>query len=151
MLPQILLHCSPEELNEVQLTVKLWEENTKMSCSLNSFLNKRFLFLEIGLQRKNACGTTIGCFGIAFAIQLGVLVFFVLADKQQTISPETSLFENLFHAFGLTWMLRVILRKYHWLRDPLSIVHEPTVSHFRFCTAWIEIHLRDTKCIGRIC
>jgi hypothetical protein len=50
MLPQILLHRSPEELNEVQLTVKLQEENTKMSRGLNGFLNKRFLCLKIRLQ-----------------------------------------------------------------------------------------------------
>jgi len=50
MLLQILLHRFPEELNEVQLTVKLQEENTKMSRGLNGFLNKRFLFLEIRLQ-----------------------------------------------------------------------------------------------------
>ena len=41
------------------------------------------------------------------------LVFFVLTDKQQTILPEASLTENLFHAFGLTWMLQMIFRKYH--------------------------------------
>jgi hypothetical protein len=50
MLLQIPLHCSLEELNKVQLTVKLREENTKMSHCLNGFLNKRFLFLEIRLQ-----------------------------------------------------------------------------------------------------
>src|SRR5258708_7591633 len=115
MLPQILLHCSPKELNEVQLAVELWEENTKMSGIFNGFLDKRFLFLEIRLQQKNACGTTISCFGITFAIQLWVFIFFVLADKEQAILPETSLCENLSHAFGFTWMLQVILRKYHWL------------------------------------
>ena len=151
MLPQILLHCSPGELNEVQLTVKFWGENTKMSHCLNGFLNKIFLFLEIRLQWKNSCGTTVGCFRITFTIQLMVLVFFVLADKQQTIMPEASLTKNLFHAFGLTWMLQMILRKYHWLWDPLSIMNEPAISHFRFCTTWIEIHLWDTKCVRWIC
>jgi hypothetical protein len=41
--------------------------------------------------------------GLHLPSNSGFLFFcFVFADKQQTISPETSLCEDLFHAFWLT-------------------------------------------------
>jgi len=37
---KILLDCTPEKLNEVELTVKFWEKDAKVSSSFNHFLNQ---------------------------------------------------------------------------------------------------------------
>jgi hypothetical protein len=34
------LYCAPEELNKVQLTMKLGKENAKMTCCLDYFLDE---------------------------------------------------------------------------------------------------------------
>ena len=51
---------APKELNEVEFTVKFWEEDAQVTSSLDDFLNKWLLFLEIGLQLKDWCRAAIG-------------------------------------------------------------------------------------------
>jgi hypothetical protein len=59
MLPQIFLHRTPEKLNEVEFTVKLWQEDAQVPSSFNDFLDTGFLFQEIRLLRKKPSCTAV--------------------------------------------------------------------------------------------
>ena len=50
---EVFFYCTPEELNEVELTVKFRKEDAQMASILNGFLNKRFLFKKIRLVLHN--------------------------------------------------------------------------------------------------
>lgn len=50
VLTKILFDCTPKKLDEVKLTVILWQEDAQVTSSLNGFLDKRFLLSEIRLH-----------------------------------------------------------------------------------------------------
>jgi hypothetical protein len=49
MLPQVFLDCTPEELNKIEFTVKLWQKDAQVPGSFNDFLDTGFLFQKIRL------------------------------------------------------------------------------------------------------
>jgi hypothetical protein len=58
MLTKVTLHSTPKILNIIELTMKLWEDDAKMTQSFNNLLHKRPLRLEVWLQLEDAPGTT---------------------------------------------------------------------------------------------
>ena len=65
--PKISFHNTPKELNKIEFTMKLWQENAQMAGSLDDFLNKRFLLLEVGLVFKDSFIATVSFVWVAFA------------------------------------------------------------------------------------
>jgi hypothetical protein len=47
---EVPLHSTPKELNEVEFTMKLWEENREVASFFDHFLNKILLFLKVRLK-----------------------------------------------------------------------------------------------------
>ena len=99
MLSEVLLHCTPKELNKIEFTVIFWEHDTEVSGSLNCLMDEGFLFLEIWLQIKNPFGTAICCIGVTI---------WVLSVHLQSGLEKTSLSKDLLHPFWFVWVLWVI-------------------------------------------
>ena len=59
VLPQVLLDCTLKELNKVEFTVKLGQEDTQMPSCFNDFLNTGFLLI------CNACCLLLGSFRLS--------------------------------------------------------------------------------------
>jgi hypothetical protein len=58
MFSEVPFHCPPKELNEVEFTMKLREEDGQVTGFLNYFLNKRLLLLKVGLKLKYVFAAT---------------------------------------------------------------------------------------------
>jgi hypothetical protein len=112
---KILLYYSPEELNEVQLTVKLWKEDTKMPSFFNHLLDKRFLLTEIRLKLKNSLATA--CIRCAF---------FALPLKTWLPQPMSS--KDSLDSLGLIRECGMVRQICYWLDHLLDL------KHFDECT-----------------
>ena len=60
MIAQVFLDRTPEVFNKVELAMEFGKEDTKVTRSVDDFLDEGVLFLEIRLDFKNAFGTTSG-------------------------------------------------------------------------------------------
>ena len=117
ILVQISFHSTPEELNEVQLTVK-FEKNAQMSSIFNDFLNTGFLCKRVWLLCKGCSGTAIS----------GAL-FWLLTFQLKTCPPKSTSMKHKFYSFWLSWSCWMICRKNHRLGDAFTIVHSPSIMH----------------------
>ena len=66
MFTEVLFHCTPKELNEVELTMKFGKENAEMASCLNDFLNERLLFLKVRLKFEYLLAATCHTVWITF-------------------------------------------------------------------------------------
>jgi hypothetical protein len=134
---KVFLDSTPIKLNEIQLTVKLWQKNAQVAGCFNYFLHERFLLLEIWLKLKNLLATTnIQCAFLAFASQM--------------IWEKAMLFENGFYALCSIWICWMIGRVNHQLHDLRPVMDEPTVAHECLFTTRIHVHSRHQQGIRRV-
>ena len=142
MLLEVPLHCSPKELNKVELTVIFGEHNAEMTGSFNCLMHERLLFLKIWLQIQNVFGTTISCIRIAI---------WFLALHLQFGSEKTSFSENLLHSLGLIWESWMICGKDHVLHNlfPRSI-DKPLISKSWLRSCRVKVHVSGQQCIRSI-
>ena len=126
MLTQISFHSTPEELNEVQLTVKFGEKNTQISSIFNDFLNTGFLCKKVWLLHKDCSGTAIS----------GAL-FWLLTFQPKTCPPKSTFLRHKFYSFWLSWSCWMICRKNHRLGDAFTIAHKPSIMHNWLSSTWI--------------
>lgn len=110
MFTKILLDHAPEELNEIELAVVLWQKDAQMTCFLDDLLNQGRLRFEVWLPFENALATTVGG---------TVWTFF--ASSTQVRGPEVSLLKNGLDALGLARVCLVVRGKRHCLRLPDAV------------------------------
>ena len=102
-------YCTPEELNKVELTVKLWKQDAQVTGILNNFLHKRFLFKKIRLAFHNVT---------AAATQNTWFTF--LALSTQLLGPDCSV--NATFQKDMTETL--------WLIGEIWVVRRPLAEQF---------------------
>ena len=140
---EVLFHHTPKKLNRVEFTMKFWEENRQVTSFLNYFMNKRLLFLEVGLKLEDVLAAT--------SLQIGV-AFFALSTEIMDIKP--TLKEHIFNTLWLTRELWMISRINHWLRhfctSAFTTWDKPAISWVSLFPTWVDIHLCDQQGIFRI-
>lgn len=67
---EVPLDSAPEELNEIEFTMELGQENAAVACCLDDFLNQGPLRFEIGLQIKNMFSAAISCLTAVLALHM---------------------------------------------------------------------------------
>lgn len=140
---EVLFHHTPKKLNRIEFTMKFWEENRQVTSFLNYFMNKRLLFLEVGLKLEDVLAAT--------SLQIGV-AFFALSTEIMDIKP--TLKEHIFNTLWLTRELWMISRINHWLRhfctSAFTTWDKPAISWVCLFPTWVDIHLCDQQGIFRI-
>lgn len=81
----MLFHSAPEELDEVEFTMKLWKEDTEVTSCVDHFFHEQVLCLEIGLKVENALGATCSCFWAAW----------ISAHNREFALPQTTFNQDL--------------------------------------------------------
>ena len=113
-----------------------------MTSSLNCFMDKGLLFLEIGLQIKDAFCTATGCIGITGGL---------LALHQQSGSQKSTFGENLLHPLWFVWIFQVVGGKIHLLCDLVAqCINVPSISECWLRSTRIITHIPGQQCIGSI-
>lgn len=130
MFTKILLDHAPEELNEIELAVVLWQKDAQMTRFLDDLLNQGRLRFEVWLPFENALATTVGG---------TVWTFF--ASSTQVRGPEVSLLKNGLDALGLARVCLVVRGKRHCLRLPDAVrIDEPAVTKLCLLSTRIDVH-----------
>ena len=138
VITKVLLDCTPEKLNEVELTMKFWEKDAKVSSGFNHFLNQWLLFSKVRLLAKKSPSTAWS--GTNFTLWL-------LALQVQSRYPQATFFEHSLNSFELIRVCWMVMCKNHWLGNFYIIMHEPAISKLALTPSRIQIHLRNLKCI----
>jgi hypothetical protein len=144
MFLEVPFHCPPKELNEVEFTMKLREEDGQVTGFLNYFLNKRLLLLKVGLKLKYAFAAT--CLRVSVTL---------LALSTKILDIESTLKEHIFDALWLIREIGMISGINHQLRDFCAIGrgavgcgatvtvmgYKPTISQPSLFSTWVHIHV----------
>ena len=85
------LDHAPKELNEVQFTMELQQEQTQMAGCFNGFLNKRLLFSKVRLLFENLL--------VAASILIGLACLLTFPTKLGL--PETTLHKYSLDTLGV--------------------------------------------------
>lgn len=96
---------TPEELNEIEFTVKFRQKKCRGGLSLNYFLHKRVLCLKVGLQAED------------LFIAAGEIVMLAFAAFPLFHSPDPVLDHHCFDLVRPIRVFEVICRKIHGLVD----------------------------------
>ena len=137
---KILFNSSPKKFDEVQFTMELWENETKVARSFDGLLYEWFLSLEVRLILKDL-----------FVAAILQSTFFFTFPVQFTL-VESPLCENGLDSLWHVGVSRVWRRIYHGLSDFLAIPNKPGVMHFfRLFSTRIDIHTCGHQSILGIC
>ena len=120
--------------------MKFGQENAKMAHSLNNFLNKIFLLLEVRLVFEDLFIATVSFVQVTFA---GTFT-------SEIHLKEAAFSEDRFDPFWLIWVFSVICREFHGLYNFLPILKVPAVMHVGLFPTRSHIHMRDNQGIPQI-
>jgi hypothetical protein len=124
---------APKKLNKIQLAMELWQEDAQMSCSLNYFLNKIFLFQEVRLKFQNPFVAAVS--GTSFALA------FALSVQSNLVKPL--FLKDSLDPFWLVLVFgnRMVCRKDHGLINFLPIRYVPAIMYSCLLPPCLDIHV----------
>jgi hypothetical protein len=139
MFMEVSFHCTPKELNKVELTMKFEKENAQMASCLNDFLDKR-LFLKVRLKFEYPLAATWHTVWITF-----------LALSMKIPDIESLLKKDILHTLWLIREVQMVGWINHLLNDShTTIASEPAITELGLFSTRVHVHVRGQQGILRI-